>query len=256
MRKRYEYLDVLRGMALISMILFHATWDLVYIAGVRWEWFYGTGAYLWQQSICWTFILLSGFCSCMGRRRLQRGLLVLGAGMLVSAVTLLVLPDQRVVFGVLTLLGSCMLIMIPLQKLLECIPAFPGFVCSFLLFSLSRDINLGYVGFEGMKLHELPDFLYHGGYLMTYLGFMQRGFFSTDYFSLFPWIFLFIAGFFLYQMFREKNRLDIIQKKYEELPFLLKKLMKLPAFLGRHSLLIYLLHQPVIYLLVIILKRI
>ncbi|MCM1569917.1 MAG: DUF1624 domain-containing protein [Roseburia sp.] len=247
MKKRYGYLDVLRGITLISMIVFHTVWDMVYIAGFRWKWFYGTGAYIWQQSICWTFILLSGFCYCMGKRSLKRGLQVFGAGMLVSAVTLLILPEQRIVFGVLTLLGSCMLIMIPLQKALEHIPTKAGLAGSLLFFFLSRDINLGYLGFEGFRLFRLPDILYRGGYLMTYLGFMKKGFFSTDYFSLLPWFFLFVGGYFLYRLASEKDLLDRWNGKYGELSGILPGLMKPLAFLGRHSLLIYLLHQPCIY---------
>ena len=70
--------------------------------------FYAVGgnqqsAYIWQQSICWTFILLSGFCIPFSRRLLRRGLEVFGAGALVMLVTNLVLPEDRVIFGVLTL---------------------------------------------------------------------------------------------------------------------------------------------------------
>ena len=58
--ERRQTLDAVRGCALASMILYHAAWDLVYIFGVSWPWYRGMGAYVWQQSICWTFILLSG----------------------------------------------------------------------------------------------------------------------------------------------------------------------------------------------------
>ena len=50
------------------MIAYHACWDLVYLFHADWDWYRGTGAYIWQQSICWTFILLSGFCFSLGRR--------------------------------------------------------------------------------------------------------------------------------------------------------------------------------------------
>ena len=59
-KSRVEWLDSIRGITLISMILYHAVWDIVYIAKVDWDWFKSDGAYIWQQSICWTFILLSG----------------------------------------------------------------------------------------------------------------------------------------------------------------------------------------------------
>ena len=59
--QRYGIFDGIRGITLLSMIIYHGAWDLVYIYGVKWDWYRGAGAYLWQQSICWTFILLSGF---------------------------------------------------------------------------------------------------------------------------------------------------------------------------------------------------
>ena len=59
-RRRIASLDALRGLTLVSMIAYHACWDLVYLVHADWDWYRGTGAYIWQQSICWTFILLSG----------------------------------------------------------------------------------------------------------------------------------------------------------------------------------------------------
>ena len=38
-RKRYKLLDGIRGFALIHMIIYHAIWDLVYIAGFDWQWY-------------------------------------------------------------------------------------------------------------------------------------------------------------------------------------------------------------------------
>ncbi len=60
-KKRYGKLDGIRGIALLNMIAYHMTWDLVYIYQVDWGWYRSQGAYLWQQGICWTFIFLSGF---------------------------------------------------------------------------------------------------------------------------------------------------------------------------------------------------
>ena len=96
---RLSLLDTLRGITLMSMILYHAAWDAVYLLGIQWEWYHGTGAFIWQQSICWTFILLSGFCLPLGRHPMRRGVEVFGAGLLVTAVTVLVIPENRVVFG-------------------------------------------------------------------------------------------------------------------------------------------------------------
>ena len=62
-RTRFALLDTLRGMMLVSMILYHGCWNLVYLYGKDWQWYrYSKGAYFWQKSICCTFIFLSGFC--------------------------------------------------------------------------------------------------------------------------------------------------------------------------------------------------
>ena len=56
---RYALLDELRGLDLVSMMLYHACWDLVFLFGVEMKWYAATPGHLWQQSICWVFILLS-----------------------------------------------------------------------------------------------------------------------------------------------------------------------------------------------------
>ena len=103
-KQRLHALDAIRGITLLSMIAYHAMWDLVYMFGVRADWYRSDAAHLWQQSICWTFILLSGFCHALGRKPWKRGLIVFGASVIVSAVTLIFMPNQRILFGVLNLM--------------------------------------------------------------------------------------------------------------------------------------------------------
>lgn len=123
---RYALLDELRGLDLVSMMLYHACWDLVFLFGVEMKWYAATPGHLWQQSICLVFILLSGFCVPLGHHTLRRGATVFGAGVLITAVTLLFMPEDRVVFGVLTLLGSAMLLNGLLEPLLKKVPPAVG----------------------------------------------------------------------------------------------------------------------------------
>ena len=233
---RLAGLDTIRGITLLSMMLYHTCWDLVFLFGKKIPGYSGLGGYVWQQSICWTFILLAGFCWSLGSHHLKRGLIVFGSGILITFVTLLVMPESRVIFGVLTLIGSCMLLLIPMEKLLLKLCAEIGLAGSFLLFLLFRNVNTGYLGFENWNILKLPDGFYENLFT-TYLGFPQKGFFSADYFSLLPWFFLFLTGFYLYQL---------VQKNH-----MMEKLFswRVPGFdvIGRHSLLIYLLHQPVVF---------
>lgn len=235
-RKRYAGLDCLRGINLISMILYHGTWDLVYIFGVDWKWFQSGFAYLWQQSICWLFILLSGFCWHFGRKKWKRGLIVFAAGFIVTVVTKLFMPSSVILFGVLTLLGSCMLLMIPLNKWFSRWNQIVGVAISFLLFVLTRNVNRGYLGFESCNWFRLPEEWYTNDFT-TYLGFMKPGFFSTDYFSIIPWFFLFMTGYFLHGIVMRYTLLDKMEASK----------CRWMEWLGRHSLLVYMLHQPVVF---------
>ena len=234
LKDRCQILDTIRGLTVLNMVAFHGIWDLVYIFGIKWDWYHGTGAYIWQQGICWSFILLSGFCSGMGRHLLKRGLTVFGLGAGITLFTALFMPEDLIVFGVLTLLGSCMLIMAGIREYLKKIPAVAGMIISFLLFGFTKHADDRFLGFFNIRLINLPDSLYQN-YLTAYLGFPQRGFYSTDYFSLIPWIFLFLTGFFIYQKFGEK----ILSIRWQGIKPL--------NFIGRHALEVYAVHQPLIY---------
>lgn len=234
-RTRQHSLDTLRGLTLISMIAFHGCWDLVYLYGRNWDWYRSFGAYVWQQSICWTFILLSGYCWQMGRNPMKRGLMAFFGGAVVSAVTLVIMPEEPILFGVLTFLGTAALLTIPLHSLFQRIPAKAGVIGSFALFFLLRNVNIGYLGFEKIRFCKLPISWYRNLFT-AFLGFPAPSFISSDYFSLFPWLFLFWTGYFLYRL---------------ALPERIPINIKLPviSWMGRYSLVVYLLHQPILYVL-------
>lgn len=239
---RYHALDSLRGLTIISMILYHFTWDLVYLCGFLVPGYESAPGHIWQQSICWIFILLSGFCWSLGRRKLRNGLLVFAAGLIVMIVTAIFMPENPVIFGVLTMLGTSMLLLIPLEKVLRKIPSLAGLLGSFLCFFVLKNINYGTLGFEGIILKELPGEWYQDLFT-TFLGFPYPEFFSSDYFSLFPWFFLFLCGYFLYRISEKRGWLHILVKG--RIPGI--------SFMGRHSLIIYLLHQPLLYGLLMLL---
>lgn len=237
MKIRLHLLDAFRGFLMLNMIAYHGMWNLVYLFGVKVGWYAGTPKYLWQQFICWSFILLSGFCWNFSRNHLKRGLLVFGGGAVVSLVTCVLMPENRILFGVLTCIGSCMILMIPAEKWAKKVPAAAGLAGSFLLFLLLRNCPKGNLGFEKWIVCQLPRWLYRNN-LTAYLGFPQPGFFSTDYFSLIPWIFLFVAGYYLHRVLEEKNLNEKLFAR-GNVPVL--------NWIGRHSLIVYLLHQPILY---------
>ena len=284
---RLETLDLVRGITLVSMILYHGMWDFLYLSetgasmtALR-TWYEGPGGHLWQQSICRTFILLSGFCVPFSRHIVRRGLQVSAGGLAVSAVTILAMYEERVVFGVLTFLGAAMLVTGAAGLYLPSSvsrgkdaghsrgkPA-AGLAVCLLLFHVTRWINLGYLRLGPSVRLDLPSVLYsYGsgklpGYLLTGLGFTMTGFFSTDYFSFMPWIFLFLAGFFLNRvLLRDKGPAEQdSDRENSEDPEMAKGPsgnsfwhLQVPVLnlIGRHSLPVYMIHQPVLYLLTVI----
>ena len=244
-RPHYGLLDTVRGVCILSMAAYHGMYDLVDIFGLPSAWYTGLPGYIWQQSICWTFILLSGMCWQLSRHHVKRGLLLVGCGAAISLITWLAMPSQRILYGVLNLLGLSALLLIPLDKLFRKVPAWAGLGGALLLFALTKNVSRGSLGFEGLVLCQLPSWLYATD-LFAVAGFPSPGFWSTDYFPLLPWFFLFCAGYFLWSL------LDKSPRAKE----LLRPGLRPLSFLGRHSLAIYLIHQPALMAVFTVLGRI
>lgn len=211
-RQRLPLLDGLRGFSLLSMAGFHLVWDLIFLCGRSWLLEYETALYLWQQSICWSFIFLSGFSWPLSRRPVRRGAVVFFCGAVITAASCVAMPMNPICFGILTFLGSAMILLRGLHPILRRLPAPAGLAGSLLLFFLLRGVN------------------------DKALGFPPENFLSLDYFSLLPWLFLYLAGYFFHGLAEDRGWLSLLR-------------IPAPSFLtlpGRYSLLFYLVHQPVL----------
>ena len=135
--------------------------------------------------------------------------------------------------GVLSFIGLAMLLMIPVSKIAARNEKI-WFVAAVLIFFITRNINVGWLGFERILIAALPKWLYRLPFGFV-LGFPSPRFYSSDYFSLIPWFFLFAAGHFGWQII--KCRAEKSALFYKDVPIL--------GAIGRKSLLIYMLHQPV-----------
>lgn len=230
--KRYYIIDYIRVFVIINMILYHTVWDMVYMFGSDYMWFKSSFGHIWQSFICITFIFISGFCWPISRSHLKRGIYILVCSFIITAVTVIFIPKSAIKFGILTLIGSSVLIMIPLEKLLKYINNSLGLILSVLFYIFFYNINKGYILF-GIRI---PDCLYNGNF-MTYIGFMDKSFHSSDYFSIIPWIFIFLSGYFAFGIMSERKLLYLLEGKFN------KYIMEI----SRKSLIIYLIHQPIVY---------
>lgn len=229
MKKRIWELDLLRGVFLVGMIAVHLIDDLVYMFGLM---DLSNPALSAVYTLCtnWggvLFILLSGICASFSTRTVRRGLVVLGGGLIVSAVSmgmyLLDLSDKSIIiyFGILHCLGVCMLLW-PLFRSL------PGWAL----------VILG-VALAGTGLYFDAAVRLEFDYLAP-LGLFSRSFATADYFPLLPNLGYFLVGGALGKWLYPQRK-TLFPKVNDANP-----LIRFFTFLGRNSLLIYLLHQPLL----------
>ena len=234
-KQRAGFLDEWRGVALICMLFYHAAYDLYAMFGVPLPLFTSPFYVYLQKFIGYSFILISGISCSYSRSNLRRGVICFGCGLIMTIVTAIAMPSQLILFGVLHFLGAAMLIFALLHKLLEKISTAWGLRLSLLLFLLFQNVSRGWIGFGPARL-MLPAFLYRTNVLFP-LGFFGPNFSSSDYYPLLPWLFLFLFGAFWGRLW-----------KAGKMPlFVYETHIKPLAYLGRHTIFVYLVHQPVIY---------
>lgn len=234
-KERYMLLDGFRGFSIINMIAFHFLYDYYVIYGRNPGWWKLPGIRIWQNYICMSFIILSGFVWKWGRKsNLKRGIFLNICGLGVSLVTYVTVPDSAVWFGILNFIGCAVLLMIPLDKALKKIPAAPGILISLFFFILFYNAQLGYLSLGTIKIAEIPKVLY-GIKILTPLGFPYPEFCSGDYFPILPWIFLYIMGYYAVEIF----------EKHESWKRIAKTKIPVLSRIGQNSIWIYLIHQPV-----------
>ena len=234
-QQRVWFLDEARGLSVLLMVLHHGAYDAVFLLGWPPPFLFSGWFGVIRAFFAGVFVLISG-CACrLSRNNLRRGArcLLLAAGL--SLVTALLIPSQRIRFGVLHLLGCAMLLYPVFRPLLDRFPPLPGAVACFLLFWVTYPVNRGKIGMLIWQV-DLPTFLYRN-FATAILGFPPYHFVSSDYYPLLPWIFLFFCG----------SLLGRILVGCGNRPALFRSHCRPLAFLGRHSFIIYLVHQPVLY---------
>ena len=237
---RYHLIDTLRGFALINMFVYHTLWSMANIFYYKISWFPSFYTYIWQQSGASLFIILSGFCWALTRKHLKRSLTVLGCAVFIFIFTFLFSPGSTIIFGIIAFIGTAMLLMMPLAKILKHLPPTGGLILSLILFFALKHVPHGYCGIGSLHW-QLPQNLYNG-YFTAFIGMPPDNFYSADYFPLIPWLFMYTAGYFAYYL------LMPLLSKTNMLNYNISPL----TFLGKNSLLTYLLHQPIIYCLLLL----
>lgn len=213
--KRIVEIDFFRGIAILLMMIFHTVFNLSYFFGMDIEFTRGFWYYEGKLSAL-MFIFIAGISSNFSKRTTKRGLMIFALGMLLTFITFLLDRKMYIKFGILHFMGTGYLLSPLLKKLETGISLFMG-----LIIIITGDIFY--------KITVVSPYLYP-------LGLMGKDFASLDYYPLFPYMGVFILGIVFYRLvYLRGNRVLSINLK----PNLLSET-------GRYSLIIYLVHQPVI----------
>ena len=226
MKKRIWELDAFRGICILGMVLVHFIFDLTALYGIL-DWKYPAWFAFVQRWGGVLFLLISGISATLGSRSVRRGLIVLLAGIPVCLVTYAMYKyfhftkDIIIYFGVLQCLGCCMIAWWVFKRL-----------PSWALLVLSAAMIAAGLYLDGVVLLDQP--------LLMPLGFVYPGFVSSDYFPLLPNLGFFLLGALLGRtVYRQKQ--SLLPRVNDRNP-----IIRGLCFCGRQSLWIYLLHQPVL----------
>jgi uncharacterized membrane protein len=210
---RASYLDSLRGMAVIWMIIFHSCYDLGMFQVISWDFRNGFW-YAFPRVIAFTFLFCVGISlnfthknkinwDQLKKRTIKLG----GAALIISIVTYFLFPKNWIYFGTI----HCI-----------CIGSIIG-----AYFVNHRKAALLIV--------VIIIFLQYGlGYDIKWVSSLTERT-SLDFIPIYPWLWAILAGV-------------LIGPYLSKIAWL--NTFKSPEFLnilGRHSLKIYLIHQPLIY---------
>lgn len=224
--KRIWELDALRGACILGMVTVHFLYDLVDLFHIV-PWDYPPGIAFIMQWGGVLFFIVSGICANFSKRNLRRGLVVLGCGMLCSAVTAAMyfgkFADHGILiyFGVLHCLGCCMLLWSLLKKLSAAATAF---------------LSLAAIAI-GLYLRTAPPV---NTWIFIPFGIVPPAFASSDYFPLLPYIGFFLLGSLFGRILYPSCRSRFPHANTNN------PIVGALCFLGKHSLAIYLLHQPIL----------
>jgi len=218
---RIESLDAARGIAIVAMIAYHFCFDLRYFGVTQWDFEHDIRWLSARAAILSSFLLIAGISAVLANRQawpLAHWLRHIGvialAALLVTAGSYLMFPGSFIWFGVLHAIALSLLLAKPL---------------------LPRPLLAALAGISMIAAGLVYSNPLFDGRMLGWVGFMTAKPAAEDYVPLFPWMGVLLLGVALGHL--------LVRTRFA----VLAPLARLPAalrLLGRHSLAVYLLHQP------------
>ena len=220
---RVEGLDALRGVAILAMVVYHFCFDLRYFGVARWDFEHDIRWLAARTLILSSFLLIAGISAALARRdpaadaRWPRHVAVIGgAALLVTAASAMMFPRSFIWFGVLHAIALSLLLARPLVDR-------PRAAVAAGVIVIAAGVMLSSQHFDNRML--------------GWLGFMTGKPMTEDYVPLFPWSGVLFLGIAAGHALVASNFAMLAP---------LARMPRALRFLGRHSLAVYLVHQPLL----------
>lgn len=221
---RIAFFDTVRGFTILSMIGFHASYDLVYLFGVSLPLFLQPLFQdAWRASISWTFLFLAGWMTSCSRNNAKRSLRYAAAALIIWLATTVAAVDTPVNFGIIYCMAACTGIYALAERQLHRVSPRVLLVISIIAFILT--INIPHA------TYQLAGF--------AWLGFPSAGFASGDYYPLIPFGFMYLAG-------ASAAAAAGIRSDHGYPEWMSRDWCPPLTWMGTKSLAIYLIHQPLL----------
>jgi uncharacterized membrane protein len=235
-RERFWEVDFLRGAAILMMVTYHTLFLCNYFADCGLTLLTGFW-HVFQVATASAFIFLAGVSLTLSFSRagqtetgkrffkyLKRGLAIFSLGLVITAGTRIFLGRNFVRFGILHLIGLSVILAYPfLKERRLALPA--GILCLAV----------------GAYFKNYPATFQPPGWLF-WLVFLKAHYQTTvDYFPVLPWFGVILLGIYLGNLVYRNNKRRFGMPDLADIPF-----VKQVRFLGRHALVVYFLHAPVL----------
>lgn len=224
---RLAWLDMARGLAVIAMVIFHLIWDLAHFGYIEHSIPWSTPVKAFGHVIAFSFLSIAGLSLAMAHRDhirwpafWRRFAVIAGAAALVSAGTYAVFPNAWVFFGILHVIAAASLAALP-----------------FLHAPWIVTLAAGALALAAPWFIASP--VFDSDWLM-WLGLGTREPMTQDWRPFFPWVGALLIGVAAGRKFSANLTKSVGRSEQRNVALL---------FLGRHSLPVYLVHQPALFAL-------
>lgn len=232
--KRLWEVDTGRGFAILAMIVFHIFFDLYSFEMLDFD-IYSDFWWIFPRLIAGSFVFLVGVSLTLSYARVRqrkpsgacfkkyllRGLFIFTLGLIITIITWFIFAERLVLFGVLHLIGVSIILAYPFIRF-----KYINLVLAVII--LAAGVVLWFYRF---------DFFW-----LFFLGLRPQEYYPFDYLPLIPWFGVVLLGIFWGNLLYQNG-----QRRFPLIDLQAAPPIKLLCFLGRHSLIVYFLHRPLVY---------